>query len=286
MTEPTDPRKVVAALRVMPREPTLVERAIDAGWDHARLLEVIELSERHRANEARTAFGRAMAAAMAEMPVIPRRGHNPQTGKNYPLLGDALELVQPVLGRHGLHVWFEVDSGEAEMTVTCVVSHEDGHERRTRMSSPILPSPVGRESGKGSMNVLQQRGATQTYLQRYTLMAALGLATGDEDEDGRSAAPAEDVTDTSRIEAGIKAATTPEALQPWKAEVQAIPNADQRKALVAAYNSRFKELHTANATATTSGEAGVASAEKAVPDTGEGETRNVEPRRGHSEDRS
>ena len=44
------------------------------------------------------------------------------------------------------------------------------------------------ESGldtSGAKNDIQQKGSTQTYLQRYTLIGALGLTTADEDNDGK-----------------------------------------------------------------------------------------------------
>ena len=38
----------------------------------------------------------------------------------------------------------------------------------------------------GSKNSIQALGSAQTYLQRYTLYAILGLASGDADNDGNS----------------------------------------------------------------------------------------------------
>ncbi len=40
------------------------------------------------------------------------------------------------------------------------------------------------KDASGSKNDIQQKGSTQTYLQRYTLIGALGLSTADEDVDG------------------------------------------------------------------------------------------------------
>ena len=64
------------------------------------------------------------------------------------------------------------------MRVTCFISHRDGHTEQTSM-----------EAGKddsGAKNNIQQKGSTQTYLQRYTLIGALGLSTAEGDNDGNN----------------------------------------------------------------------------------------------------
>ncbi len=57
----------------------------------------------------------------------------------------------------------------------------------------------------GSKNMVQARGSTITYLERYTLCAILGIATADEDMDGRLIGelitPAQAEALTARLEA-------------------------------------------------------------------------------------
>jgi hypothetical protein len=43
----------------------------------------------------------------------------------------------------------------------------------------------GEPDASGQKNKIQQVGSTVTYLQRYTLLALTGLATHDQDDDGR-----------------------------------------------------------------------------------------------------
>src|SRR5690606_35194749 len=71
-------------------------------------------------------------------------------------------------------------------SVTCVITHELGHSERTTLSAAPDES--------GGKNSIQAVGSTVTYLQRYTLMAATGLAAKDMDDDGRKAEPAETIT--------------------------------------------------------------------------------------------
>jgi uncharacterized protein YyaL (SSP411 family) len=62
--------------------------------------------------------------------------------------------------------------------VTCVLFGH-GHSEETTLSGPADAS--------GSKNAIQAIGSTLTYLQRYSLVQALGLAAA-EDDDGNTAA--------------------------------------------------------------------------------------------------
>jgi hypothetical protein len=59
--------------------------------------------------------------------------------------------------------------------VTCILTHEKGHSEETSLQGPPDTS--------GSKNSIQAVGSSVTYLCRYTLLAACGLAAS-EDTDG------------------------------------------------------------------------------------------------------
>lgn len=152
--------------------------AIERGADPALLEKLMALSERYEATQARKAFDAAMADAKAHMGTV----HKTTKG-NYGMYADfasVARLVDPVLSEHGLSYRFKVNQNDKGMQVTCVVRHRDGHSEETSLMSPVDTS--------GSKNAVQQIGSTQTYLQRYTLMAALGLAAS-KDDDGHGASP-------------------------------------------------------------------------------------------------
>lgn len=65
-----------------------------------------------------------------------------------------------------------------EIEVTCVVTHKDGHSERTKMSGP--------EDYSGFKNLIQSRGSSVSYLERYTLKGSFGIVTVDSDLDGRT----------------------------------------------------------------------------------------------------
>ena len=88
--------------------------------------------------------------------------------------------------------------------MTCILSHRDGHSEETTLSA-------GRDDS-GNKNSIQAVGSTVTFLQRYTLKAALGLAAA-EDDDGKSAVPVEtiDAVQVATLRKMLKEAGAPES---------------------------------------------------------------------------
>jgi hypothetical protein len=86
------------------------------------------------------------------------------------------------MGQHGLSHRWDVTQIDGLITVACIVTHELGHSERTVLQS--------RPDDSGKKNQIQQVASAVTYLQRYTLMSALGLAASDmQEDDGLGAAP-------------------------------------------------------------------------------------------------
>ena len=87
---------------------------------------------------------------------------------------------RPGVLQHGLSYRFRISQKGDQVTVTCIVSHADGYSEET---SP-LESKV--DPGSTGMSMVQALGSALTYLQRYSLRAAIGLAAG-VDDDGKGA---------------------------------------------------------------------------------------------------
>lgn len=106
-------------------------------------------------------------------------------------LHDITRALVPVMAKHGLsHRWVLEQAGK-DIKVTCVMTHRDGHSESVQMTAQADDS--------GGKNSIQAIASTKTYLERYTLLAATGIATGGEhDDDGRSfgqQAPPERITE-------------------------------------------------------------------------------------------
>lgn len=172
-------QEIIKAERVdaLPATPMdMLSRALDRGADLTVLEKLMDLQERHEKNAARKAFDAAVSDAKAAIPPIikNRKGHN---DKKYADLNAFAKAVDPVLARHGLSYRYRSRQDNA-IHVTCILSHRDGHYEETTLS--------GAPDNTGNKNSIQAIGSTLTYLERYTLTLALGLAAA-EDDDGASA---------------------------------------------------------------------------------------------------
>jgi hypothetical protein len=169
-------KKIEPGTKVATVDPmAMVQLAVEQNADVDKLSKLMDLQERWEANEARKAFLDAFARFQSEVPRISKTkaGHN----YKYAPLSDIAEQIRLTLEDCGLSYRFDIqDTGEI-ISVTCIVSHRLGHQERTTMT--------GAPDTSGSKNSIQSRGSTVSYLQRYSLIGALGLTTADEDMDAR-----------------------------------------------------------------------------------------------------
>jgi hypothetical protein len=171
--------------RIMTDPSASVERAHQA----------FEFYQKVEAARARKAFDAALADAKAEIPPIIKNrtvSHETKSGgtKSYKHedLGDIARTVDPILSKHGLSYRFRTTSNANEpICVTCIVSHRLGYSEGNSLSA-------GRDD-TGNKNSLQAIGSTITYLQRYTLKAALGLAASTDDDGAAVSVAPETISD-------------------------------------------------------------------------------------------
>jgi len=126
------------------------------------------------------------------------------TSYKHATLGDVTTAIINGLAQHGIsHRWDTKQDG-GRIIVTCILTHNLGHSESTSLE--------GAPDASGKKNGIQQVASTVTYLQRYTLLGASGLATKDEeDDDGAGAAPPPEVP------AELLAAARNASLDGWKA---------------------------------------------------------------------
>lgn len=177
-----------AQLPASPATPMeLLSRALERGADLAMVEKLMDLAERHEKNEARRAYNEALAAAKAEIPNIKKNRRVGFEAKNggartdyaHEDLAEIARIVSPILSKHGLSYRFRTHyEPNHPVSVTCIISHKLGYSEEN-----TLPGPP---DSSGNKNSIQAIGSTVTYLQRYTLKAALGLAA-ENDDDGKAA---------------------------------------------------------------------------------------------------
>ncbi len=162
----------------------MIGRAIEGGAGIETLEKLMALQERWEAGEAKREFDAAISEAKAEIkPIIKNRHVSYDTGRGtteyvHEDLAAVAEAIDPILTKHGLSYRYQAKQDGMMVSVTCIVSHRRGHREETSLSAGA--------DNSGSKNAIQSIGSSVTYLQRYTLKLALGLAAARDDDGGGS----------------------------------------------------------------------------------------------------
>jgi hypothetical protein len=175
---------------------SVIERIMtDPNASVERANQAFDFFQKVSAAEARKAFDAAMADAKAEIPPIVKNRvvefatDKGLTSYRHEDLAGIARVIDPILSKHGLSYRFRTTSNPNEpICVTCIVSHRLGYSEENSLTA-------GRDES-GRKNSIQAIGSTITYLQRYTLKAALGLSAS-HDDDGRAASEHDDGPITS-----------------------------------------------------------------------------------------
>lgn len=157
----------------------MIQTAIQQNFDIDKLEKLIALKERCDANDAKKAYVSAMGKFRKECPAIEKTCSG-QSGK-FAGLAETLEQIKKLMAKHGLSHSWETKQEKDWITVTCIITHTGGHTAETTLS--------GEPDTGGNKNKIQAIGSTVSYLERYTLFAALGLAGKDQDNDGADGKP-------------------------------------------------------------------------------------------------
>lgn len=177
----------------------LVRHAMDSGADLDRLERLMNLQIQWEEREAKKSYNIAFAAFKSEAIVIIKNKtvqQGPLTGGKYAELFAVVNAVTPALSRHGLSTSWRLTRDEKDLIeVTCTLKHVAGGSESVSMSGP---PDIG-----GAKSALQARASTITFLERYTLKAALGVAEQGDDTDGNAAkAPAQNQADEAMLQEG------------------------------------------------------------------------------------
>ena len=216
----------------------LLQIATNQGADLDRLEKLMDLHMRWEANEARKSYDAAMAEFKADAPSITKNKHVQfgQTVYDHATLDHVCERITAGLSKQGIsHRWRIEQPEKSLIRVTCILRHRQGHSEETTLEAAADTS--------GSKNAIQAIGSAVTYLERYTLLAATGLAAKDGDTDGSNAAPMEGL---QQILADVKESRTLVELdarykKAFK-EATRVANPQALKAIVATKDERKKEL--------------------------------------------
>jgi hypothetical protein len=171
-----------ASLQIAAESDALVRLAIDKNLDVDKLERIIALHNEAKAHAAKAAFFEAFKRLQSELPEIVKRRNVSQRGGGllykFANLTDIVRVLRPLEQAHGFAHRFEFSEEGGRLCVTCIVTHKGGHEERTSM---VIPATKGQNT-----SAAQDAGGEATYGMRYTLLGALGITTGMEDNDARA----------------------------------------------------------------------------------------------------
>lgn len=160
---------------VTPMDMLQIAVSKDANMD--QLSKLMDMQERYEANEAKKAYMLAMSEFKAHAPTIYADKDVSYSGTAYSHASNAnvTSAIIPVLAEYDLvHKWDQAQN-DGQITITCVITHKLGYSE----SVPMTASP----DTTGSKNPIQAIASAITYMQRYTLLAATGLAVADKNDD-------------------------------------------------------------------------------------------------------
>ena len=174
----------------------MLQLAASKDVDPDKLQKLMDFAERWQANAAKMAFNTAMMAFKTDALRISRNltySDGPLKGKKYADLFGVVDKLTPALSSHGLSASWKVTKDDPGwLEVTCTIRHEAGHSESVSM---------GGEPDKGpARNAITARGSSMTYLERYTLLAAVGMAVAGQDDDAQQAGALDDKVVTERLD--------------------------------------------------------------------------------------
>lgn len=129
-----------------------------------------------RQTEDISALSKALVAAQAEFPTIPKNSR--AYGYMYANLDDIVQAVRPILARHGLCFVQSVETRrDGAVFLFTRLMHETAQFIESRVRLPDITNTKN--------NAAQVLGMSITYMRRYALCAMLGI-TSDEDTDANA----------------------------------------------------------------------------------------------------
>lgn len=138
-------------------------------------------------------LAKALVTAQAAMSHAAKDAKNPHFKSAYSSLASVIDAVRPHLAANGLAFVQKLHNSDNSVGVETVLIHESGEE----LSCGILYIPVTKNDAQGL-------GSCVSYGKRYSLQAALGVASEDDDGNAATKAPPKPIEKTIEKPRGIE----------------------------------------------------------------------------------
>jgi hypothetical protein len=174
---PQDGGAVINIFERLARDPTV---------DPSRIQQILQLKREEEERGARKLFLSDLSGLQAVLPAVERKGigHNKA---RYARFEDFIGTVKPLYTQFHFSLTFRIKQEAGLIRITGVLGHSAGHQEETELALPADTT--------GNKNAVQALGSSISYGKRYVGMTLLGIATEDEDDDGKAAGGSERISD-------------------------------------------------------------------------------------------
>lgn len=168
----------------------IISQAVSGNASVETLERLFALRKEVKAEAAKEEFVQALAKFQEECPVIEKkkavlnRDGNTVRYKFAPI-DSIVEQIKRALAKNGLSYRWTVESTDKGITATCIITHKLGHSESSSFTIPVEEAKMSK-AGFELMSAPQRHASALTFAKRYSLCNALGIATGDEDDDAVS----------------------------------------------------------------------------------------------------
>lgn len=177
LNNPTPERSILSLLGGM------VDRGVTSE-NVAAFSQLCDLKFKMEDRDAKKEFSAAFAELQSETGKIPAtRGVPDNEGRiryHFAPYEDLMDVVQPLLSRHGFSMGFNTRDGDGKVTAICRLRHKGGHSEDNEFTVRLSPPP--------KTSAAQADGATFSYAKRFALIQCLNLVTKgmDTEDDARN----------------------------------------------------------------------------------------------------
>lgn len=161
----------------------LIMKGIESNVPVETMERLLAMREKLNDEKARTEFFKSLAGFQADCPIIHKNKKVMQKNSNvvrysYASLDSIVKQISPFLAKWGLSYMFKSSTTENGVMQSCVIRHFLGHSEISNFTISIDPDAY--------MGDAQKSGSASSFAKRYALQDALGILTGDDDDDAQS----------------------------------------------------------------------------------------------------
>lgn len=162
----------------------LLSQAVEKGVPVETMERLLAMRKEINKENAKAAYVKALAQFQKDCPEIKKTkkvmNKDGQTVRYmYAPLEDIISGIKELLAKQELSYTWDVEHSEKGLTAIAKITHSMGHSETSKFQVPI-------DTG-GFMTAPQKSASALTFAKRYSLCNALGISTGDEDDDANTA---------------------------------------------------------------------------------------------------